>query len=276
MSPYCYSDGKIKKIDQAKLPVTDLAILRGFAVFDFFRIYNQKPFHLKDHFDRFVKSARVLGLSVPMSVTTLEKIVKELLKKNKLNDASIKIVLTGGETGDGISLQPKASKIFVLMDKQHHSPEKYFIKGAKLITYNHQRVIPQTKNSSYIPAVMLQAKKKKAGAVEILYVDNGLVLECATSNIFLVKNKVLITPKVNILGGITRKIVISLAKKQKIKVEERKVLVEELLTADEVFITATNKLVCPIVKIDQTKISQGKVGEITIKLLESYKNLILN
>ncbi len=276
MSPYCYVDGKLKKISQARLPVTDLAILRGFAVFDFFRIYNQKPFYLKDHFNRFTKSARVLGLSVPISANTLEKIVKELLQKNKLVDASIKMVLTGGETDDGISLKPKMANMFILMDKQYHLPEKYFTKGAKLITYNHQRVIPQAKNSSYIPAVMLQAKKKKAGAVEILYLDNDLVLECSTSNIFLVKNKVLITPKDNILRGITRKTVIGLAKKQKIKVEEREVLVEELLTADEVFITATNKLVCPIVKVDQTKISQGKVGETTIKLLESYKKLTLN
>ncbi|MEX0910290.1 MAG: aminotransferase class IV [Candidatus Paceibacterota bacterium] len=274
MSPYCYIDGQVKKITQANLPVTDLAILRGFAVFDFARIYNQKPFYLKDHFTRFIKSARILGLAVPISLIDLEKIIKKLLQKNKLVDASIKMVLTGGKTVDGISIQKNTSNFFILMDEQHHLPAGYFTTGTKLITYNHQRVLPRAKNSSYIPAVMLQAKKKKAGAVEILYLNNNLVLECTTSNIFLIKNKVLITPKDNILQGITRKIVIALARRHKIKVEEREVSSAELFTTDEVFITATNKLVCPIVKIDQTRINKGKVGDITFNLLESYRKLI--
>jgi branched-chain amino acid aminotransferase len=274
MKSYCYIDGQIKKLNQAMLPVTDLSILRGFGVFDFLRIYNQKPFRLADHFDRLINSAKLMNLDVPVSLDDLDKIIKNLLVKNKLTEASIKIVLTGGESDDGISLKSQTSHFFILMDDLCDLPSSVFKKGAKLITYNHQRVIPGAKNSNYIPAVLMQTKKKKAGAVEILYTDNDLVLECATSNFFIVKAGVLVTPKNNVLKGITRKIVLEIAKKNKIKIEERDVLVSEIKTADEIFITATNKFICPIVMIDKNKIGDGKVGLISVKLLNLYKDYI--
>ncbi len=274
MKSYCYIDGQIKKLNQALLPVTDIAILRGFAVFDFLRIYNNKPFRLKDHFDRFTNSAKLMSLNVPITLEVLDQIIQNLLLKNKMTDASIKVVLTGGESDDGLSLKSNTSHFFILMDDLCDLPSSFFTEGAKLITYNHQRVIPGAKNSNYIPAVLMQNKKKKAGAVEILYIDNDLILECATSNFFLIKNSVLITPKNNVLKGVTRKVVLEIAKRNKIKIEERDVLGSEMKTADEIFITATNKFICPIVDIDKNKIGDGKVGPVTLKLLTLYKNYI--
>ncbi|OHA58847.1 MAG: hypothetical protein A2571_00475 [Candidatus Vogelbacteria bacterium RIFOXYD1_FULL_44_32] len=271
MSPYCYANNKIVKLTETKVLANDLAVLRGYGVFDFARIYNKTPFHLEDHFVRFCQSAKLLGLKVPVELNTVLKATANLLVKNKLKDASVRLVLTGGASDDGISLGK--SQFFILMDKLTDYSPDVFTKGAKLITVQHARPLAEAKHTNYAVAVKWQEKRQKAGAIEILYVDNGKILECAMSNFGIFKGNTLITPKNDILAGVTRKIVLKLARK-KFKVEERELLVSELADADEAFLTATNKYVVPIVKIDNLKIGNGKVGPNTKWLLAEFKKEI--
>ena len=273
MKKYCYADGKIVDITKAILPVTDLAVMRGYAVFDFLRVYNGQPFCLKDHFKRFRNSAKLLGLTVPVSLENLEKIIDDLLKKNKARDVSVRLFLSGGESADGITLEKGQSKFFVLMADHHNLPEEIFTKGGKLITHEYLRVVPGAKNTNYISAVLARPLMKKAGAVEVLYTHEGKVLECSTSNFFIVKGNKVITPSDGVLGGVTKKMIIKLAKK-KYEVEERAVLVSEIASADEAFITATNKFAVPIVKIDEQVVGDGQVGQVSKYLLEAYKKEI--
>ena len=267
MLTYCYAKGKIVRLSQATVPANDLAILRGYAVFDFTRIYNGRPFHLKDHWARFNRSARELDLKVPVKLTEVEQAISDLLKKNKVKDASVRLVLTGGASVDSIAKGP--AEFFILMDYHYNLPPAVFTEGARLITYELQRVLPTAKNTNYAAAVKLQKDLKKAKAVEVLYVNNGAILECSTSNFFIVKNKVIITPKDKILTGVTRQIVLRLARK-KYKVEERSLKFVELKTADEAFLTASNKYVTPVVKVDEMVIGSGRVGEVTKELLATY------
>lgn len=123
-------------------------------------------------------------------------------------------------------------------------------------------------------AVLLQKRKREEKAIEILYTYQDLILEASTSNIFIIKDKTLYTPKENILKGITRKLIIDSAKKLKYQVQEKEISIKELLAADEVFLSATNKKVLPIVEVDSHKINGGKVGEITKELLNEYTILI--
>ncbi len=271
MSPYCFANNKIIKLADTKVVANDLSVLRGYGVFDFARIYNKTPFHLDDHFARFCQSAKTLGLKVPVELNTVLKATANLLVKNKLNDASVRLVLTGGASDDGISLGK--SQLFILMDKLTDYPPEVFTKGAKLITVQHTRPLAEAKHTNYAVAVKWQEKRQKAGAIEILYVDNGKILECAMSNFGIFKGNTIVTPKNSVLAGVTRKLVLKLAKK-KFKVEERDILVEELKEATEAFLTATNKYVVPIVKIDNLKIGNGKVGPNTKWLLEEYKKEI--
>lgn len=274
MKKYCYVGGKVTTLDKASVAVNDIGLLRGYGVFDFLRTYNGKPFHLKDHFARFKKSAQIIGLKVPVTEVQVSGIISELLKKNKCVDASIRLVLTGGITHDGMShSQPN---FYVLMEDLYLPPVDVYKKGAKLITREYQRVFPGAKNTNYLMAVRLQKEKNKQKAVEILYVSNGRVLEASTSNVFLIKGQKLVTPKEDILPGITRKLVIKFAKQLGFDVEAREVSVKELLAAPEVFITATNKKIIPIVKIDDHQIGNGQIGEqtkkLSEKLLDYYRN----
>lgn len=264
MYKYGYLNDKIIQTDKPQLFLDDIGILRGFSSFDFLRIYNSHPFEIKDHYLRFVKSSKILGLKVPISQKQLEQILKTLLSKNKIKDAHVRIVLTGGKTVGGIL--PSKPNLFILLETLKDLPPTLFKKGGKLITFDHQRLFAEAKTTNYLQAVVLQREKNKFGAIEILYINRGKVLEPTTSNIFLVNKNTIITPKENILEGVTRKTVIKLAKKAGYGVVEKNILESELYKADEVFITATNKKVLPIVQINNKKIGNGKVGEVSKEL----------
>ena len=267
-SKYCYLNKKIISLNKACVSLNNMGLLRGYGVFDFIEIYNGKPFLLKEHLSRFKQSAKSLNLKIPLSEKQLEIEIKKLILKNRLKQGSIRIVLNGGKTNDGINYTDKQT-FFILSAKLHRLPASVYSKGAKLITYQHQREIPKTKATNYITAIKLQKLCRRNKAIEILYTWNEFVLECTTSNFFIFKGDKLITPKDNILHGITRNFVINLAK-NKFKVEQRNILLKELKSANEAFITATNKEIVPIVKIDNIKINQGKIGQNTKYLVNLF------
>ncbi len=271
---YIWINGKIEPADKPVVLINDIGFLRGYGIFDFMRTYNGKIFRYPEHYKRFVNSAKLLDLKVAVKEKDLEQIIYKLIKKNGLQDASVRLLMTGGPAINGILFNPATPTFAILIEDIYDLPAKLFKTGAKLMTFDYQRLIPEAKNLNYIWAVKLQEEKKKRGAIEILYTSNGEILECSTSNFFLVKKGKLITTKAGILHGITRQAVIELTKKLKLEVIERPIKVSELKTTDEVFITATNKNILPIVKIDSLKIGSGVPGPITKTLLTKFEELI--
>lgn len=257
---YCYFQDSIIPFDKAHLALNDLGVLRGHGVFDFYRTYNGKPFYLKEHYVRLQNSAKSIGLVVPVSFKDFEKITLDLLKKNKVKDASFRAVLLGGPVQN--SLCTAKPTFYILTEEVYEPTKEQLAKGVSLMVHEYLRYIPEAKSTNYVEAVKMQKERIKQKAYEILYVSNGEVLECSTSNIFMIKGKHLITPNKNILNGITRRVILKLAKKEFI-VEERDVEIYELLLADEVFISGTNKQILPVVKIGKKVVGNGKVGEKT-------------
>jgi len=275
MKKYFYLNGKVLPIDRPALQINDIGILRGYGVFDFMRTQNGKIFHWDDHFKRFTNSAKTLNLKVPLSKASLAVAIGELSKKNhcQKDDFSVRLVLTGGPTEDGLSY--KKPSFAILLEDIYDFPKTCYQDGAKLISLDYERLLPESKNNNYIWTVKLGALKKQKGAVDLLYVAKGKVLEASMANLFLFKGATLITPKDGVLKGITRKIVLKLAKHH-FKIEERDVKIGELESATEVFLSSTNKLIMPIVNIDGKKIGGGKVGENTKKIIELYENYANN
>ncbi len=264
---HCYWNGKITTVDKIKIDPYDIGILRGYGVFDVMCANGEKPFLSKEHFERFRNSAKELELKVPFSFSEYEGILKNLLKLHGHKKSTIRTVLTGGVSENGFSVGKQTC--YILIERFYNLPEEIYTKGAKLITHEFSRNLPKCKITNYVEAIKLQDKKNKQKALEILFVKNGLVLEASTSNIFMVKDGKIITPKDGILHGITRNLVLKLAKK-KYPVEEREVSIDELKKADEIFLTATNKFVVPIVKVDSWKVGNGKIGKITQEMLEEF------
>jgi branched-chain amino acid aminotransferase len=273
MEKYCYFNGKIIEADKASLPLDDIGIIRGIAVFDYFRTYNGKPFRLQDYYKRFTNSAQKIGLKVPISQTQLSEITTKLMKKNKVTDCAFRLILTGGKSTDHISIQGNEN-FYILVEELPKMQSKFYKNGGSLITHEYQRQFPEAKTSFYIEASKMQKPQKKAGAQEILYYSGGKILECSKSNFFLVKNGRVITAKDSILPGITRKSAIEIAKSLKIPVAERVVRLSEIAKADEAFITSSGGAkVLPITKIDGKKVGNGKVGPITQAIVETFEEM---
>ncbi len=276
MQQYCFLNGKIIPIEEAKVSVLDIGLLRGYGVYDGIPAFLGKPFRFSDHWNRFVDGAHTLGLNIPVTEEKAEKIVIELLEKNGMNvRANVRFILTGGNTINGIEYDFENPTFYIITERWDKLPDELYVNGGKLITYRNVRELPESKTTNYIKAVNLQQFKKEEKAIEILYVYDGEVLECATSNVFIVKDKTLITPAENVLKGITRKVILELAS-DTYKIEERIVYQDELKTADEVFISSSFKDIVPIVKIDDFEVANGQVGDVTKDLMFRYKAYIAN
>ncbi|OWK27336.1 MAG: hypothetical protein US76_03815 [Parcubacteria group bacterium GW2011_GWA2_38_13b] len=271
---YCYLNGKIITVSNAHINLNDMGILRGYGIFDFFRTYNGKAFLLKEHFERFKRSAKILKLKMPISLIQLNNLMKNLLAENKLKECFVRMVLTGGESSDGITCEKPT---FFILPENHAKLQNYiYSKGGKLITYDYQRKMPEAKTTDYAIAAMLQNLRKKKKAIEVLYIKNGLILEATMSNFFIFKKNTLITPKNNVLIGITRDFVVKLAKKAKFFVEERDLPLREIKSVSEAFITATTKEIAPIIQINDQKIGNGKIGKNTQILMELFRKYAQN
>ncbi len=277
---YCYLNGKIVPAAKARVHPEDIGFLRGYGVFEFLRTYGERPFLCGEHIKRLKNSAKLLNLKLPLSEQELKTAINKIISKNGFKNSTVRIILTGGKTKDGMTFD--SPSLLILAGEFKHPPAGLTEKGIKLITLEHQRELPEAKTLNYVSAVRLyNARAKKEGAFEILYTHNGRVLECSTSNFFIFSEKiskggksaVLVTPKKGVLKGVTRNLVVRLAR-EKFKVEEREIETSELKSAKEAFITATNKEIIPVARIGARKIGNGKVGENTEILMKMFKDYV--
>ena len=257
---YTFINGEYIPFDQSFMHVSDLSIQRGYAVFDFFLVRDKIPRFLSYHLDRFLKSAALLNLQHSYTKEELSDIVKNLIAKNNIKNSSVKIIMTGGVAIDDFTLSTAKSSLIVINKPFEIKLPESWQKGASLITSKYQREIPEAKTINYIRSVRLSQKFVESQAAEVLYTDRNWVRECSRSNVFYVKDKCVYTPKSNILEGVTRRRILEL---KGFKIQEKDFKLNDLLSADEVFITSTTKGVLPIIKVDSRIISNGKVGVVT-------------
>ena len=269
---YCYHNGSIKSLDKASINIYDIGFLRGYAVFDYIKAYHGVPFLLPEHLRRLDHSAKRFGMKVPLSQKKIAEIIDVLIKKNKEGMCAIRIVLSGG-VGHGLDWDKKNPTFVILTEPLGIISENVYKKGASLITLPLDRFAPDTKHTNYSFAVANQSKRKKAGAIEILYTLDGYIREASTSNVFIVKNNKLITTENSILHGITRNLIFSLARRE-FDVSQCNITLKELYAADECFITATNKEVLPIVKVDGKVIGKGAVGPVTKRVATLFEESV--
>ncbi|KKW29467.1 MAG: D-alanine aminotransferase [Candidatus Kaiserbacteria bacterium GW2011_GWC2_52_8b] len=273
----CYLNGKLTPVSKAKIGVNDIGLLRGFGTYEAMTTFGRRPFMLKAHLERFRRSTAGLKLMLPASDTHIAKILDRLIAHNvkKGKEAVIRMIVTGGEAIGGIEYDRGAPTFYILVEQLAPLAPKFYSKGSSLIIHEFQRQFPEVKTTNYIEAVLLQAERKAAGALEILYVSEGKVLECATSNFFIVKNGVLITAKKNILEGITRKVALDVARPH-FKIEIRDVSVDEMYRADEAFLTSSFKGIVPVVKVGKRKIGNGTVGPVTKRVMQLFHEFTRN
>ncbi len=281
-----YLDGKWYPKSEAKISVFDHGLLYGDGVFEGIRSYGGRIFKLKEHLTRLWESAHTLMLKVPMSPAEMENAIVDTLKRNRLLDAYIRVVVTRG-VGD-LGLDPalcKTPTVFIITDKIVLYPESLYKKGLQIITVPTVRNLPEAinpaiKSLNYLNNILAKIEAKNSGCVEALMLNHqGYVAECTGDNIFMVKGTgagaILTTPPVYLgaLRGITRGAILEIAFKKKIHFEERVLTRHDLYNADEVFLTGTAAEIIPVVKIDGRTIGSGKPGKLTHVLLAAFRIL---
>ena len=277
-----YLDGKLVKKEDAKVSVFDHCLLYGDGVFEGIRSYNCLVFKLKEHMDRLYASAQGISLKIPMKKEEMVKAIITTLKANKLKDAYIRLVVTRGK-GD-LGLDPNnCSKptVFIITDKIALYPADLYKKGLRIVTVPTRRNIPealnpQIKSLNYLNNILGKIEAVRAGVSEAVMLDqNGFVTECTGDNIFMIKNKTLLTPPVHagVLNGITRSVVLTLAPKVGLKAQESILSRFDLFTADELFLTGTAAEIIPVIEMDGRMIGDGGVGPDTLKLTFEFKKV---
>ena len=266
-----YIDGKFVSEDEATISVKDIALLRGFGVFDFLVTYNKRPFRLEKHVVRLENSARHIGLELNHSNKEICDIVMQTIGKNPDHkEENIRIVYTGGICSDSVTPQSNGS-LMVMPTPKYELPDWWYTKGAKIITVDMERFLPEAKSINYLSAILAQQKARSQDAIEAIYKDkDNRLLEGTTTNLFAFKDNALITPPGGILPGVTRGAVLELLKK-KYEIILDFIPHTDLADMDEMFITASNKEIVPIIQVDGTVIADGKPGKKTLALMADWK-----
>jgi branched-chain amino acid aminotransferase len=271
--PIYYVDGEYLPDNQARLPVDDLAILRGIGVFDLMNTRRGKPLFIKEHISRLCDSARKVNLTIPWSAEQIQRIVENTVAKNDLDEASIRVVITGGSSPDFITPAGRP-RLIVLVTPPPKMPRGWYEKGVKVISVRAERRLPGAKSIDYLPAALALGQAKARNAVEAIYLDrDDRALEGTTSNLFIFSGDILLSPARNILSGITRSVVLELARRD-FRVELRDISYSDMIAAREVFITGTSRGVVPVIQVDDTQIGDGRPGPNTRKIMSALEEYV--
>ncbi len=281
MGEIVYLNGSLVPRGQARISALDYGFLYGFGLFETMRAYNGRVFRLDSHLSRLAGSAEILGL--PIRALNLKAAVMDTIRANGLNDARIRIAISIGE--GAVAPDPgTCSKPTVLVVAEHYQPypQQVYQKGFRAvvssIVRNSRSPLSRLKSANYLESILARQEARATGADEALCLnEKGLLTEASMSNIFLVGNGVLRTPGLEsgILPGITRQVVLELARQLDISTLEQDTRQDELFRAEEAFLTNSLIEVMPLTKVEGRPIAAGRPGSITRRLMAAYNELVL-
>ena len=276
-----YLDGNFVDKKDAKISVFDHGLLYGDGAFEGIRSYDSLIFKCEEHVNRLYETAQAIELVIPLSKDEMIQAIADTLKENKLEDAYIRVIVTRGE-GD-LGLDPKKCygkpSIIIIADNIVLYPQEFYSNGMEIITAktrrNHPEALhPKLKTLNYLNNILAKIEAGKEGYIEAIMLDHeGYVAECTGDNIFFIKDGRMFTPNRSILIGITRNMVIEIAKEEGIITEERLIELGEIYSADECFLTGTAAEIIPVVKVDGKVIGNGKPGTVTKRLIAMFKSV---
>ncbi len=282
MTLQIYIDGAFYPEADAKISVFDHGLLYGDGVFEGIRFYNGRVFKLTEHLERLWESAKAICLTVPIGMEEMERAVLETIRRNKLRDGYVRLLVTRGKGNLGLSPDrcPVASVIVIAATIQLYSEEKYST-GMVMVTTATRRVSPAAlspavKSLNYLNNIMAKIEANHAGADEGLMLnEEGFVAECTGDNIFIVKRNEIFTPPIYAGGlrGITRQAVFDMCGELGLKLHESELTRYDIYIADECFLTGTAAEVIPAIKLDTRAIGDGKPGPVTLRVMKRFREL---
>jgi branched-chain amino acid aminotransferase len=277
-----FIDGRFYNEQQAKISVFDHGLLYGDGIFEGIRAYNGRVFKLKEHIDRLFYSAKAILLNMPMSHAQISQAVVETCRRNKIRNGYIRLVVTRGVGGLGLNPNRcKKPSVIIIADKIQLYPVEMYERGLEIITVPtirnlHSALNPAIKSLNYLNNILAKIEANNGGCEEAIMLNaEGFVSECTGDNVFIVKGTHLLTPPLSAgaLYGITRSVVMDLAREAGLTVGEPNLTRYDLFNADECFLTGTGAELIPVVKLDGRVIGTGKPGPVTQNLVQKYHAL---
>lgn len=277
---WVYLNDKFVPQEEAVVSVFDHGFLYGDGVYETLRAYRGRVFQLAEHLARLERSASRIQLHLPVSLERLTDLVRESLSRNQLQEAYLRITVSRGAGEIGLDPALCKSPTLVIIAKPFQPyPESLYADGVSVIVAKTRRNLPealppQVKSLNFLNNILAKMEAKAAGAHEALMLNHqGELTEGTTSNMFVVQRGRVRTPAVEcgILNGITRGLVLQLASELGIPSEETRLTVDDLLRADECFLTNTTQEVLPVTRVQGTMIGNGRPGEITRRLHASFR-----
>ncbi len=276
-----FLNDKLVDIDKACVSVTDSGLLYGMGLFETMRSYNGVVFCLKDHLDRLFFSASSLSINNTYDRKYISDAIYKLLKANKLTDARLRLTLTSGPMSQ--SEEQRRATLLVTATELRPYPPEYYKNGVLVVLcpfrQNTAEPIYGHKTINYLSRMIALnfAHQKRAAEALWFTVDNRLAEGCI-SNVFLVKDSALYTPPIEtpVLAGVARKTVCQIALNNSIKLVEKTLGINDVLDADEVFLTNVIMQILPVRAVEKHTVGDGKVGLVTRKLMEFFGEFIKN
>ena len=266
--------------DEARISVFDHGFLYGDGIYETLRAYAGRIFMLDAHLARLRRSAELIALENPIAEKDWRPLLREALSRNQLGDAYIRITLSRGEGEIGLdpALCPKPTVVIIAKPLPVY-PARWFEDGVALRVVSVRRNLasalsPQIKSLNFLNNILAKHEATRLGVFDgIMLNADGHLTECTASNFFFVADGRVCTPAVScgILDGITRNVVLQMARERGIDVEEGCYRVDRLAQATESFLTNTTLEILPVTQIDGRTIADGRPGRITTALRETFK-----
>jgi branched-chain amino acid aminotransferase len=277
-----FIDGRYYSEREAKISVFDHGLLYGDGVFEGIRAYHGRVFKLKEHIDRLFFSAKAILLELPMTHADLVAAVVETCRQNRIRDGYVRLVVTRGVGTLGLNPNRcRQPSVIIIAGKIQLYPPEFYEQGLAIVTVPTTRnlnnaVCPAIKSLNYLNNILAKIEANIAGVEEAIMLNaEGYVAECTGDNVFIVRAGQLLTPPLyaGALYGITRSVVLDLARERGVPVVETNLTRYDLFIADECFLTGTGAEIVPVVKIDGRVIGDGKPGKLTRELERRYHAL---
>ncbi len=278
-----YINGQIHQPEDAVISVFDRGFLFGDSVYEVTRTYNGKVFLWDEHYDRLQSSASKIGMHLPFSKEFLKQEIERTHKELRKKEVFIRVIVTRGE--GGFSMDPTTltdNNLIIMVKEMTNYPEVWYRDGVHVIIASTHRtdkdsLDPNIKSGNYLNNVMAYMEAAKQHVYDAIMLNSdGYVTEATTSNLWIVKNGEVMTPplKAGILEGITRRTILMLASNNKIKTVQRNFYPDEMINADECFLTSSTKEIIPITQIDGAPVGGGTPGAVTKSLHQFYKQFV--
>jgi branched-chain amino acid aminotransferase len=276
-------DGEWLERDSAAVSVFDHGLLYGDGVFEGIRVYGGVAFRLQEHLERLYDSAQAIWLTIPMPIEEMTALTEEAVRRSGLDDAYIRHIITRG-VGD-LGLDPRkcpAPTVIIIVDGIRLWPAEVYERGLRVVTAgtpipHREALSPRVKSLNYLPHILAKIEGIHAGADEVLMLDSGgSVAEGSGQNLFIVKKGILRTPPASagILKGVTRDVVLELAREAGLPAEEVPLNRYDVYTADEAFFSGTAAEIVYIREVDGRVIGSGNAGAMTRDLARRFQQLV--